>query len=105
MKKVLSHDAVSGITETYQSNHDGTFTIKTSQDAAPFLADNASARSTADSGWKGDFHEVASVPPIVWNLWWKELGDDPGAKRNSKWLIAKLNSSDYLKLRTKEGNI
>jgi len=37
--------------------------------------------------------------------WWKELGDDPGATRNRKWLAAKLNSTEFLKLRTKTGRM
>jgi len=105
MKRILDHDAHTGLTQVYHGNNDGTFTIQTRQDVDPFLDENAQARSLASGGWKGEMHEVASIPPIVWHMWWKELGDDPGARRNRTWLAAKLNSKEFLKLRTKEGKM
>lgn len=105
MEKILDYDPYTDITQTYISNNDGTFTIKSSCDVNPYLDDNSERRNTAQKGWKGDLHEVASIPQFVWHLWWKELGDDPGAKRNKAWLIAKLNSKEFARLRTKEGRI
>jgi len=105
MKRILDHDSYTGLTQVYHGNGDGTYTIQTTQDIDPFLSQNAQARSMSQSGWKGEMHEVASIPPIVWHTWWKELGDDPGARRNRNWLVAKLNSSDFYKLRTKEGRM
>ena len=105
MKRILDHDSYSGITEIYHGNGDGTFTIETKQDVDPFLKDNAINRSAASTGWKGEMHEVASIPPIVWHMWWKELGSDPGARHNRAWLAAKLNSNEFVKLRTKEGRM
>ena len=105
MKRILDHDPHTGLTQEYHPNSDGTFTIKTSQDVSPFLNQNAEARAMSQNGWKGEMHEVASIPPIVWHEWWKEFGSDPGARHNRKRLIAKLNSSDFLQLRVKTGRM
>ena len=105
MKRVLDYDAHTGLTQVYSGNGDGTFTIQTVQDVEPFLGENLELRNSASTGWKGELHEVASIPPIVWHMWWKELGDDPGARRNKVWLAAKLNSREFSGLRTKEGRI
>lgn len=105
MSRLLDYDPTTGITQHYSKSSDGQITIKSTQDVDPFLKDNAEVRSTQESGWKGDFHEVASIPTIVWEMWWKELGSNPGAKANRPWLIAKLNNNEFLKLRTKEGRM
>lgn len=105
MKRVLDHDPHTGLTQEYNSNSDGTFTIRTYQDVSSYLRQNAEARAMSSEGWKGELHEVASIPPLVWHMWWKELGSDPGARHNRKWLAAKLNSNEFLKLRTKEGRM
>lgn len=105
MRRSLGVDSHTGIEQIYHGNNDGTFTIQTHQDVSQYLRQNAQDRSSANSGWKGDMHQVASIPPIVWHMWWKELGDDPGARRNRKWLAGKLNSSEFLRLRVKEGRM
>ena len=72
---------------------------------------NSIDRNAASTGWKQDFHKVASIPPLVVEMWYNELkaagyaNPNPMAKENNVWLMAKLNSNDFLKLRTKEGNI
>lgn len=98
-------DSFDGNREYFRKNSDGTFTIKRSADISQELEFNAIDRNNAQSGWKGDMHKVASIPLIIVEQWWKELGSDPFSKENRKWLVAKLNSSDFGKLRTKEGNI
>ncbi len=94
-----------GVVETFHKNADGTFTIQKSQDVEGILKDNAIDKNASSSGWKGDMHKVASVPMVIVEQWWKELGSDPFHKKNRKWLIAKLNSSEWSKLRTKEGRL
>jgi len=79
--------------------------IQTSQDVEPLLDINQRKLNDSDKSWKGDFHHVASIPVIVWEQWWHELGSNPGLKENRQWLAAKLNSKDWCKLRTKEGRI
>jgi len=77
MKRILDYDPFNDLTQVYHGNNDGTFTIQTTQNVDPFLTQNAEARSMASTGWKGELHEVASIPPLVWHMWWDELGDDP----------------------------
>lgn len=103
MSKLLSQDGDMGAIHHYSNSEDQTI-VQTVQDVEPYLRKNAQERSNGD-GWKGDLHKVASIPMVVIEKWQNELGDNPLAKRNRKWLIAKLNNNDYLKLRTKEGRI
>lgn len=105
MARLLDYDPATGITQYHSKDSEGNNIIRSVQDVDPFLKDNAAVRSTQQSGWKGDFHEVASIPTIVWEMWWKEVGGNPGAKSNRPWLIAKLNSNEFQKLRTKEGRM
>lgn len=105
MARFLDYNAQTGISTFHEKDTEGKNIVRSVQDVEPFLKDNARVVSAQESGWKGDLHEVASIPPIVWEMWWKELGDDPGAKRNRPWLVAKLNSNEFQKLRTKEGRM
>ena len=79
--------------------------IKTVQDVEPIFNINQQKRNEAARGWKGDFHEVAAIPEVLWDDWWRELGSNPGSKENRAWLVAKLNNRDFFKVRTKEGHI
>lgn len=97
-------DSVDGIS-TYFKSDGGKNYIRRVSDVQANLDKNAQEKSNSSSGWKGDWHKVASIPLIVIEQWQKELGEDPLAKRNRKWLIAKLNNSDFGKLRTKEGRL
>lgn len=101
-----------GITETFTKDRStGKMVVNYSQDVEPFKTSNMRERSEAGENWKGDFHKVASIPQIVIQMWWNELkaaghpNPNPLAKENHKWFIAKLNSSEFAALRTKEGNI
>ena len=105
MKKLIDYDAITGVAEYYHSNPDGGFAIQTVQDVAPVLDANQKARSSASSNWKGGMHHIASIPQVVVEAWWKELGSDPFAKKNRPWLIARLNNRDWYKLRTKDGRL
>lgn len=112
MTNIVDYDPYTGITETYHKDPmTGQVRINKSQDLQPFINANAIDRSAASSGWKGDFHKVASIPLLVVEMWTNELkakgysNPNPMAKENNVWLMAKLNSNDFLKLRTKEGNI
>jgi hypothetical protein len=90
----------------------GVVKVHQSVDLDPLIKQNAIERNSASTGFKGEtFHKMASVAPIVLDMWRQELkakgydNPDPLAKENKMWLIAKLNSRDYQKLRTKEGMI
>lgn len=112
MATFKDYDPYTGITETfYQEDIGGIIKVSKSQDVSQLTDNNQRDRVQSSSGWKEDFHKVASIPLIVIDIWREELkamGDrdsNPLAKSNEKWFIAKLNSSDFLKLRTKEGMI
>lgn len=112
MATFKEYDSYTGITETFhQDEMTGVIKINQSQDTQSLTDKNQREKLQSGSGWKGDWHKVASIPLVVIDIWREELkamgGRDinPLAKSNEKWFIAKLNSSDFLKLRTKEGII
>lgn len=105
-------DAQTGIIETFSKDMmTGEIAIKKTQDVDPFLKANAVERSHQSSNWSGHWHKVASIPPIMIEIWTEELKakgvSNPYvlAPENRKFLIAKLNSNDFSKLRTKDGRI
>jgi len=99
-----------GIIETTICDN-GKVIINRSKDDAPFLKANQEFRNNAVKGWREDLHLVASIPELVIEMWNNELKEKGHrnynclARENEKWFIAKLNSSDFAKLRTKEGKI
>ena len=112
MSKIVDFDPYTGITETFHKDPiTGQVRVNKSQDLSPFMKANAIDRNSVKTGWKEDFHKVASIPPLVVEMWYNELkaagysNPNPMAKENNVWLMAKLNNSDFLKLRTKEGNL
>ena len=112
MAKILDIDPASGLVETFAQDHmTGKITVKKYQEVDTLFAENAALRNSSGAGWQGDFHKVASIPLITAEMWREELkakgasNPDPFAKENKMWLIAKLNSRDWQKLRTKEGRI
>lgn len=109
--RLLDHDNFTGVTEHFHKDAmSGEVTIKHSQDVQTVIDANKIKRIENNS-WKGDLHHVASIPIVVVEMWRNELAQqgavntDPLAKENKKFLIAKINSGDWSKLRTKEGRI
>lgn len=112
MATFKDYDHHTGITETFvQDVMTGEIKVNKSQDAQGLINVNKAERNRSASGWKEDFHKVASIPLVVIELWREELkamgGRDPNplAESNKMWFIAKLNSSEFQALRTKEGVI
>ncbi len=106
------YDPSTGITETfYQEEVGGIIKVNKSQDTQALTDNNQREKLEAGTGWKESFHKVASIPLVVIDIWREELkamgGRDPNplAASNKQWFIAKLNSRDFQKLRTKEGVI
>lgn len=109
--RLLDHDSFTGVTEHFHKDAmTGKVTVKQSQDVQSVIDSNRVKR-IENRSWKGDLHHVASIPVIVVEMWRNELiqqgvsNPDPLAKENHKFLIAKINSGDWSKLRTKEGRI
>lgn len=80
------------------------------QDVAPMLERNK-AMATHNDGYSQDrtLRRVASIPYVIMHKWLNEEGwwamdadKDPGVARK---LAAKLNSNEYLYLRTAEGRV
>jgi hypothetical protein len=112
MTRIVDYDAYSGITETYHKDPvTGKISVNKSKDLTANFDQNALERNSAKTGWKESFHKVASIDPIVIEMWYNELraagyqNPNPLAAENKMWLIAKLNSRDFQKLRTKDGII
>ena len=105
-------DEQTGIIETFsQDKMTGKIHIKKEQDANPFLMANQHEFNNQSTGFKGNWHKMASIPPIVLEIWREEMkakgvdNPNPLAQCNRKFLLGKLNSPDWNKLRTKQGII
>ncbi len=104
-------DAQTGIIEKYSKDDNGKIKVYQTQDVQPFIAQNKQDESLATQGFKGNYHKMASIPPIVIVQWTEELkakGADninPLDAQNRKFLLSKLNSPEWNKLRTKQGVI
>lgn len=105
-KRLLDYDPVTGVSEYFVKNYgEKGFHIQTTQDVAPILKRNKQLKNDSPEHWRGDMHHVASIPLVIWQQWWRELGSDPMAKENRAWLTARLNNRDWCNLRTKEGRL
>jgi hypothetical protein len=105
-------DAQTGIIETFHKDSlTGKIHIHKEQDVNPFLESNKLELNNQSSGFKGDMHKMASIPPIVLEMWREDMkkkgyaNANPLALENRKYLLAKLNSPDWNFLRTKQGVI
>jgi len=110
MRKFVDFDPFTGIKETFTSDGDK-IRIVQEQDVKPFLEANKRDRDIRSGTWKGTWHKARSIPPILVEIWIRELremGADntwPFAKENEKFFMAKMNDSEYAQLRTKDGKI
>lgn len=110
MPKILDVNRFTGITETFEEV-DGKVQIHKSADISQELANNRRELNAKQSGWKGNWHKVASIPTIMIEIWREEMkakgypNVNPLAVVNRPFLIAKLNNRDLNKLRTKEGRL
>lgn len=108
MKKLIDYDPVTGIKEVFHkdASNPNKFYIETVQDVSSVIEHNKRLISEDSGNYRhGNFHHVATIPHVVIERWRKELGDDPMAKRNRKWLLAKLNDRDNQFMRTKGGRL
>ena len=91
-------DEQTDIIEKYSKDADGKIKVYQTQDVKPFLEHNKTHMDAGQGGFKGDWHRMASIPPIVIVQWTEELkakGADfvnPLAVKNSKFLLGRLNS-------------
>ena len=95
-----------GVRHLIEDEEHGKFRIVSLQNAAPILEQNK-AMATHNDGYSPsrDLRRVASIPLIVILKWLNEEGWwalDPASEAKLK---AKLNSSEYLYLRTAPGRV
>ena len=63
---------------------------------------NAEHRAIADRAWKGDYHQIASIPL---NLLYDSGLNEAATQQDGKFLSKWLNDSDNRAFRTKEGRV
>lgn len=95
-----------GIRHFIEDEEHGRFRIVSLQDAAPILEQNK-AMATHNDGYSPsrELRRVASIPLIVMLKWLNEEGWWALDSANADKLKAKLNSSEYLYLRTAPGKL
>lgn len=101
--ELIEWDAATG--RTVWSLFDGEkIVIRTDTPVAASLEENTIARNTASTGWKGDYHRIASVPMQL--LYDDNLGLNKAVQQgDDKYLSRWLNSSDNRGWRTKTGQV
>lgn len=111
-ERILDINKHSGVIETFQQ-HEGRNVIRKHQNTDAIFDANVRELNGHSSGnnWGGDLHKVASIPLIVVDMWREELKKkglvncDPLHNDNKTFFIAKINSSEWSKLRTKQGRV
>ena len=103
MAEILSHDPVTGITiyHDYDSLTDKT-TLHTVQDVEPILDANKELYKLDN---RGDIRRAARIPVVLIEKWLREEGIDVFNRDHYQAVARKLNSSEYLYLRTAPGHI
>lgn len=82
-------------------NGDGSTTFRTDYPAEATMDINQAQRNLAQPGWKGDYHQVASIPLNVYHDQLAQAAKEGDEKYMSRW----LNDSDNRAWRTKEGSV
>lgn len=102
-KKLLSHDSDTGITQWFIPSSDGTeFTVQTTQDVGNILETNKKLYADVDerAGWKGHWHQVASIPlHVFFDL--KKRGITESGPKFKRW----LNDPEHKYFRTRPGSV
>jgi len=100
-------DVTSHVKSTFHEEPDNTFTIHETQDAQPIL--DYTKKKYNDYGDKltpgkrGDWHQVASIPVVVWDQWIKETNG--AILKDKKLLSKKLNDPEFKYFKTSPTNI
>lgn len=112
MSQLFDIDRFSGVIEHIGKNINGDTVIQKTQDIRGIVqANRREINNHIDNSWQGDMHKVASIPMIVVEQWREELKAkghidcNPLSTENRNFLIAKINSSEWSALRTKQGRV
>ena len=112
MGKVRSVEYDNGIVTKYIKESDCKLTINNQQDVNPLMKRNK-ALYNHDSGWlssQKEMKRVASVPPLVLQVWAHEYNGSRNwfalpKEIQRKIMRTKLNSSEFRYFRTAEGSL
>jgi len=112
MGKVRSVEYDAGIVTKYIQESDGKLTINNQQNVNPLLKRNKDLYNH-DRGWLTQAKEmkrVASVPPLVLQVWAHEYNGSRNwfglpKETQRKIMRTKLNSSEFRYFRTAEGSL
>ena len=85
----------------YIVNDDGTTTWRSDYEIQPTIDTNQAQRNIAQSGWKGDYHQIASVPLNIYYDQLAQASQQNDEKYISKW----LNDSSNRAWRVKDGTV
>jgi hypothetical protein len=66
------------------------------------IKENAEARASASSNWKGEYHRIASIPL---NIAHQSGFVEAITQQDDKWLSRYLNDSENRAWRTKDGTV
>jgi hypothetical protein len=99
--RVVAVDKDSGFEQVMHVDNDtGAITLHNRQDVTAIVEHNKRLFNANESGWKGDFHKVASIPlSLYYELQRKGILNDEKALK--KW----LQDPDNRVFRTKHGSI
>ena len=111
MTKVRSTEWDAGVKTRYIQESDGKLTINNQQNLNPLL-DRNKKLYTQNDGYTAsrDMRRIASVPPIMLQLWTKEYNGSNNwwalpKETQNKIMRTKLNSSEFKYFRTSEGSL
>lgn len=98
---LVEHDFPTKRTTWARHNPDGSMTYRTDYAVDDTIEANKSMRNSVESGFKGDWHKVASIPLGVY---YDKLAE--ASRQDDTAYVRKfLNDSDNRAWRTKDGNL
>ncbi len=109
MKRLLDHNDFTGITTYHEYDHVSKETkISYEADVEDVLEANKARYNDGTNGYESSAKEwklAARIPPIILTKWLSEEGIDWRNRNHWPAIKRKLNSSEYLYLRTSPGRI
>jgi hypothetical protein len=97
---LVEHDPALG-RSVWHLHQDGMDHFRIDYDATQLLEQNKADYNVASTGWKGDFHRVASVPHNILH----DGLDQAIQQRDTQYVKRWLNNSDNRAWRTKAGRV
>jgi hypothetical protein len=95
-----------GVQTFFKDNHDGTYTVMSTQENDPILERNK-AMANHNDGYSPsrELRRAASIPFLLIEKWKQEEGVNVLRSDGADFLKRKLNDADYAHLRTAPGRI